>query len=64
MYSIVPASGVVSNTPEVNFIGAVFAVAVPALKWSVAVGVVIPIPTLPVDNKSPLIVNILVEKSP
>ncbi len=40
-----PASEVVSEVPEVSLSGAT--VAVPALKWSVAVGFVVPIPTLP-----------------
>lgn len=47
-YSITQFSGVVRAIQVVSFNGAVLAVAVPALRWRIAVGVVTPIPTLPV----------------
>ena len=46
-YSIAPASVVARFVPEVNFNGAVEAVAVPALRCSAAVGAVVPAPTKP-----------------
>jgi len=46
--STAPASAVVFSVPLVNFRGPVFAVAVPAFRCKTAVGVDVPIPTLPV----------------
>ena len=46
-YSTTPASAVVKFTPVVNLSGAVPAAIVPAFKFNTAVGVVTPIPTLP-----------------
>lgn len=45
--SIAQFSGVVIFVPAVSLIGAVLAVAVPALRWRVAVGDVTPIPKFP-----------------
>ena len=49
-YSIAPASVVARLVPEVNFNGAVEAVAVPALRCRRAVGAAVPMPTLPPDD--------------
>src|SRR3989338_3884612 len=46
-YSIAPASAVVRLVPDVNLSGAVLAAAVPALRCKTAVGLVVPMPTLP-----------------
>ena len=44
-YSRAPSSGAVRLVPDVSLSGAEFAVAVPALRWSAAVGALLPIPT-------------------